>query len=304
MFGLINGHRCDTRKFNIVLMVKKNMNFDAEAWVKGLKVFSRVENFETDDFMGKSSVEQSGRGLCISGPSRNGNHLLHSLLDNHPELPRIPGEDSVINEMFVRLDKDKSRALDSLKDPNKCCEFLLELSGRGEHNKWEKIYSRHFDTMSGSEELWSGMFYGKGKTNFVFDYQGTEVEVDYPTFAETFRNKVSAILNTSKPRLYDVYVEYMRSLSKLDPESKTRSTGLTRYDGITFGSGARGSLEWLLERGDYVTAIVPIRPFDILFSFAKGFYDTDEISKLMQEAWEHWHHKVSDYLRIKSAPIE
>ena len=48
-----------------------------------VKVFSRVENFETDDFMGKSSVEQSGRGLCISGPSRNGNHLLHSLLDNH-----------------------------------------------------------------------------------------------------------------------------------------------------------------------------------------------------------------------------
>ena len=46
------------------------------------------------------------------------------------------------------------------------------------------------------------------------------------------------------------------------------------------------------------------QPFDTYyFSFAKGFYDTDEISKLiLQEAWEHWHHKVSDYLRNKSFP--
>ena len=44
--------------------------------------------------------------ILISSPSRMGNHALMSMLDSHPLLPRIAGEDSFLRHSFFKSSSD------------------------------------------------------------------------------------------------------------------------------------------------------------------------------------------------------
>jgi len=282
-------------------MVSFKMDNTINKWISDLPVFSARPDSFSGIFYEKNKRDLDGKkGIFISGPSRNGNHLVHSLLDDHPELPRISGEDSVLNELFYRFDDDFKKT-DFLLRESDVVDFMTGLSGKGVEDKWAELYKAGMNEDNEIEQLWSGMYFGQGKRNFLYDYQDTIVEVDYLAFRRYFSDKIKEIFSSREPSLHDIYVEYMRALSRLDPEYSSRSRNYTVYDGISFGSGARGNLEWLMSISDYVHAIVPIRPFDsYYYSFAKGFYNSHDVRPdIIQEAWEHWHHKVADYLRMK-----
>ena len=265
-------------------------------WINSLKNYSPEPNLGSDLFYNAACNSKNyRRGLIISGPSRNGNHLLHSLLDSHPNLPRIPGEDSAIEYAFKYFNDNFKEANDKIiNDP---INFLINLSGLGKENKWKKIYSSNKQQKEKNSKIWSGMYYGKGEKNFLYDYQNTFVDIDYQAY-KTFLDKNLFNIKIKKTSLFDIFYKYMQALTKLDADFNQQKS---QYDAITFGSGSRGSLEWLLSRGHQIYSLIPVRPFETYYySFSKGFYGTLDVrNDILKEAWEHWHHKVADYMRIK-----
>lgn len=272
------------------------------AWIRGLRPFwPSVHLGDSSFYREKGTTAEGKRGLLISGPSRNGNHLLHSLLDGHSRLPRIPGEDAVLNCLFERLLDDFERT-DARLQSAAAASFLSGLSGKGTEDKWAKIagYTRGGTPPDGdSSVVWSGMYYGRGRKNFVYDYQDTEVGIDHPSYARFLE---TSLRGSDRPGcLHDLMVVYFRALARLDPGFPRRNSALGLYDGIAFGSGSRGPLDYMFAHGDYLLCVAPIRPFETYYySFAKGFFDTQDVHpEILQEAWEHWFHKVTDYLIIK-----
>lgn len=280
----------------------------ALSWAAGLSPFwPPYDGWAGPFYEGRSSESGERRGLLISGPSRNGNHLLHALLDDHAQLPRIAGEDGTLNAVYDALVADFEGTDSRLRSAEAGC-FLRSLSGKGIEDKWAKLYRYQegvADPDDASDRLWSGMYYGQGRTSFLYDYQDTQVKIDYPAFAAALDRALPAAPGEGGEGvpncLHDLVTAYMRALCRLDPAHPERRAGLRSYDGITFGSGARGPLDYMLGHGDYLICVAPIRSFETYyFSFAKGFFDTRVIrDDILQEAWEHWSHKVTDYLVIK-----
>lgn len=261
--------------------------------------------FLDSEFFGPPADSPAGakKGLLLSGPSRNGNHLLHSLLDSHPQLPRIAGEDSILNAVFDRLLSVFEETCLELESTG-AAAYLRSLSGSGKFDKWQRIHGyfagEEVDEQDGSAQLWSGVQYGRGKAGFVFDYQDTEVAIDYPAFRSALSARIPS--GSAVGSLYAMIVHYMECLPVLDREFAARQNKLMRYSGILFGSGSRGELDWMLARGDYLDCVAPVRPFETYYySFSKGFFNTTDVRPdILQEAWEHWSHKVTDYLIIQS----
>ena len=111
------------------------MNNQVASWISSLDSFSPEPDFGKDPFYGPARYEFGGkRGLLISGPSRNGNHLVHSLLDGHLNLPRIAGEDSTLNELFEDLVKEFSKVDEVLRSGN-VGVYFRSLSGKGVEDK-------------------------------------------------------------------------------------------------------------------------------------------------------------------------
>ncbi len=63
-----------------------------------LELHRSLPSFDDDRYWGPPSVRNAplGRLLMLSGPSRDGNHRLQSMLDDHPQVPRVPREDSFL----------------------------------------------------------------------------------------------------------------------------------------------------------------------------------------------------------------
>ena len=47
----------------------------------------------------------------MSGPSRSGNHLLLSLLDNHPQLTNHPGEEDTLRFYLAMVQNNEKEAI-------------------------------------------------------------------------------------------------------------------------------------------------------------------------------------------------
>ena len=73
--------------------------------------------------------------FSCSGPARNGNHLLMSLLDGHSKILSQPGEDFMLREFLSRVKEDENSAIKELTGENNI-EYILGMSG-GKFNKWE-----------------------------------------------------------------------------------------------------------------------------------------------------------------------
>ncbi len=265
-----------------------------------LQPFWDKYDFPDDPFFGPvAQAERSRKILLLSGPSRNGNHLLHSLLDNHPQIPRIPGEDSTINLLFECVQQYTGAAQVALCSSART-EFLMSFSSGGFRNKWryqaEKLRSGGSD--GERSFVWSGTQFRHGLRAYDFDYQDTPVPTDSDAFERALSERLSS--SESGRTLGELIVHYACALPHLDPDYATRKHAY-RYEGIHFQSGIRGPLNWLLEKGANIVALTPIRPFDsYYYSFASGYFGTDEIRQdLLKEAWEHWWHKTVDYAILK-----
>ena len=87
--------------------------------------------FGDDPYWGApTDMPRGGPALFVSGPSRNGNHLIHSMLDGHPELCSVPGEDSFLPAFFEELLADPAAARENLCGPDNV-EYILYLTGWG-----------------------------------------------------------------------------------------------------------------------------------------------------------------------------
>ena len=109
-------------------VIESNIKRFGEIYSSELTPFWEPISFPKETFFNLSEIvdksSNKGKLLIISGPSRNGNHLIHSLLDNHPNLARLPGEDSIINALFPMLSEDPVKILSILRS-DECVDFLI-----------------------------------------------------------------------------------------------------------------------------------------------------------------------------------
>lgn len=255
--------------------------------------FWDMPSFGNDPYFGpaRKRVREGTRMLFISGPSRNGNHLLHSMLDGHPEICNLPGEDSFLAAFFQELRKDPRAAVAKLRAQDNV-DYILHLTGWG-INKWRELW-----------ELWKSGRFGTGQwagtqpmgKGFVTDYQDTVIAVDYPAYYERIEELAPDIRNA--PTLMDVFWLYLDAMRQLNPDWTEKT-----IDYVWVGSGMRAEMNFVFERDQRVTCVAPLRPFETFYySFAKGRRQTTEVlPEVLQEAWEHWWHKTVDYLLLKQS---
>ncbi len=226
--------------------------------------------------------------VIISGPSRNGNHLIHSLLDNHPQLSRLAGEDSFLSAFFNEMVKSKENAMARLCSDD-LVSFILNLSGYG-CNKWKQFSELARDGLIQKTEVWAGIQEG---LDIVVDYQDTMPEIDYLSYESQLKKRAKEIQNAKA--FIDVFWMYLNALMKLD--TKHNNEGRFLY----VASGLRPELYYLFEHTDKIKCVTPVRPFEsYYYSFAKGKLKSYEIDdELISVAWDHWKCKVFDYLLLK-----
>ena len=103
----------------------------------------KFKRYETVKFKNKyctkkfTKLKKNEFILIISGPARNGNHILISTLDGHPQIPYIPGEDVLLREFFSKAKDNEQKLLSKLRKL-KNVDFINNMSGRY-FNKWLKI---------------------------------------------------------------------------------------------------------------------------------------------------------------------
>jgi len=236
--------------------------------------------------------------LIISGGSRNGNHLVCSSLDNHPQLPYLPGEDRVLSEIFWNYlnNPEKFKKKLSVKNSYK---FIASLSGVT-FDKWMLLSSKKITEKN--KKHWAG----NHPQGFVplLEYPNQHFfDFNHEQFLKTLKDKFK-----KKPKNFEyLFLNYLEGFSKLTLKKKQslilfkQIKKKTKFDFIYANSGLRRELYYLCKKKFNVKIIVPIRKFET-FYFSKifGRYKTSEINnKYLNEAWSHWKNKTIDYLILK-----
>ena len=216
--------------------------------------------FDDDPYWGVQAESLGGKALFVSGPSRNGNHLIHSMLDGHPDLCSVPGEDSFLTAFFQDLVDDRETALARLRGRD-TVEYILHLTGWG-INKWKSLWE--LEQKGGKTNMWSGIQpQGQG---YVTDYQDTVIHVDYPAYEARLREQTPAIRKAST--FIAVLWLDMDALRLLAPRQGGK---ICPYCWV--GSGMRRARGFLFPRTPLICCIAPLRPFETFnFSFAKGTF--------------------------------
>ena len=104
---------------NSKFLLKDYSNFSLDLYKKpfcyneprGFEKYNYPLNLKNKSFWKNDDpYKNNEKILFLSGPGRNGNHLLISLLDNHPELPFSPGEDDFLRTFLwdINLDEEKT----------------------------------------------------------------------------------------------------------------------------------------------------------------------------------------------------
>jgi len=236
--------------------------------------------------------------LVISGPARNGNHLMLSLLDGHSEITPHPGEDDFLRSFFSFVNLNEKTSIQKLKKWN--LNFIFELSGQPNFlnknpkgtNKWKKLYRLYKDNKKSL--IWSGN--QPENEGHVQDYQDLVPEIDYLKFSEFLKkNKKMKIRN-----FFDFLYFYLEATKRLANKIKTKK--LTKYQYRISGSGLRREMFYLMKNIKNVKLICPIRSFEgFYYSYAKTRHKLNKkfSQKALNDMWEHWRHKVIDFLILK-----
>lgn len=251
-------------------------------------------DFGDDPFWGAPTkkLPLNQKALIISGPSRNGNHLIHSILDGHPDISNQPGEDSFLAAFFHEIYQNKEAALDKLRGPDNI-EYILKLTGWNT-NKWEKLWELSKNSHKRKTAVWAGT-QGDDRP-LITDYQDTIIDIDYPSYFNTLQNMAEEIRQA--PSFMDILFFYFQALRQLSRDDKIK-----KYNFLLFGSGMRAEMNFIFSNchDDSIKCVAPLRPFETFYySFAYGRYKTDVYNpEILQLSWEHWWHKTIDYLILK-----
>jgi len=269
----------DLEKFNASL--KDYLTFYHECLIPKHPFFTSEKNRNDRDEI-----------VVVSSPSRMGNHALMSMLDSHPELPRVPGEDSFLRHSFFECSYDLQAYLSRIRGAGNA-EYIRMLSSFPANvDKWQEVKKAHEAQVH--PEVYAGVQYPTNRL-VVTDYQDTLIDVDHAAYAgalETARGRIAGIESFS-----ELFTLYLSALMKLDYGA---SPG--RFTGLYANSGMRRQCLWLCENFDKVRILTSIRRFDTYaVSHIRSRYKTVEFKpEYVKEAWEHWYHKVVDYFYIKS----
>ena len=238
--------------------------------------------------------------LFLSGPGRNGNHLLISLLDNHPEIPFSPGEDDFLRTFLCDINLNERETLNKIRNKTTNLEYVLNCSGQPGYNdnkrfnKWlhvsklykDKQYNYFSNNHSGLQANGSG---------HIKDFSDVVPDIDYNQFKMSLANDLLDSNNYSN--FYTLFRAYLKNLNKLINHNKNKNLS---YDYIYTGSGLRRELFLLLANSNKITCLTPIREFEsFLPSFLARFKLKDINQEYLNLAWEHWRHKTIDYLKLQ-----
>lgn len=251
-------------------------------------------NFKDKNFwkFPKKYKSKKNNTLIVSGPSRNGNHLMLSLLDGHSQFGFHSGEDDTLRTYLAAVKLNEKTAIDKIKnyDPN----YVLKLSGQiikkksvTGFNKWKALNeliqkNQRLNVWSGSQKEFMG---------HVQDFQDIHPNIDYLKFEKNILEK------KKYNNFFDFWFDYLKASKVLSRDNKFK----IKYPFRWCGSGLRRELFFLLGKTNNVFAVCPIREFNTYyFSFAKARFKTHKIKQnVINELWEHWRHKVIDFLILK-----
>jgi hypothetical protein len=254
-----------------------------------LTFYHEIRIPQHDFFIGSRNVESNSKILVISSPSRMGNHLLLSMIDNHPEIPRIPGEDGFLYFSFLQANYDIHRLLNYFKK-NQDAEVIAQLATNFRGNKW-RLFKEHYE----KNEI-TGKYSGIVSPDnlAVMDYENTIFPINFDKYYET----IDRGLKKSNESFAEFFNIYCSALVHLDFSFEINKYS---YDKMIAFSGMRSQCQWLLNNYKNVKIIVSIRPFEsYVFSHVKSRYQKTRLTNaLIQEAWEHWFHKTMDFIYLK-----
>ena len=279
--------------------IKKNKKFKISDFKpfcfnekKKYKIYE-MPKFKSHFFKDQKNKDLKKNCLFISGPARSGNHLLLSLLDNHPQLGLEVGEDDMLRTVFSHVNNNETEVVKNLTSLSK--SYILNLSGQPKMgvgkglNKWKKLNELNKKKIS-KTQVWSGN-QPEGEAH-ITDFQDMIQNIDYDNFEKFIvKNKKYKIKN-----FLGFFDFYLKAKSKL-----TKNKKFLKYGYRWCGSGLRRELFYLFERSNKITCITPIRKFEnFYYSYAKTRHGTLKIEKkALNDLWEHWRHKVIDYLILK-----
>ena len=96
---------------------------------EGFKKYNYPMNLKNKLFwQNKDPFKGNEKILFLSGPGRNGNHLLISLLDNHPQLPFSPGEDDFLRTFLSDINSNEEETLKLIHNEKLNLDYILNSS--------------------------------------------------------------------------------------------------------------------------------------------------------------------------------
>ena len=237
-------------------------------------------NFFSED---KEKIKEIPKMLIVTSGSRNGNHLVWSLLDGNTNIPYIPGEDRLLSQIFIRNLKNHKKF--EFKLQKKKSNFLRKLSGM-RFDKWKKLHKKKFNL-----KKWAGK--QKLKDIPILEFPNIIHKVNYENYKKEINNGFKKL---KKLNFFQIFKLYLNAIKKLSPIKKN-----THYKYSYAQSGLRREILYLLQNKADLKVVVPIRRFETFyFSKIMGFYGSTKITKRhISWAWDHWHHKTNDYIVLK-----
>lgn len=285
--------------------IKKNEFFSLDMFAKPFcykekkkkyKIY-QYPNFSNNIFW-KSKSANKKPILVVSGPARNGNHLMLSLLDGHSQIMPHPGEDDFLRSYFSFVNLDEKMAIDKIKKWN--LKFIKHLSGQPNFSnedprgtdKWKELYKLY--KVNKKSSIWSGN--QPENEGHIQDYQDLVPEIDYPKFLNTLKK----IKNKKINNFFDFLFYYLEATSNL--AFKIKKNKSVKYKYRISGSGLRREMFFLMQNITNIKLICPIRSFEgFYYSYAKTRHRLNKkfSQKALDDMWEHWRHKVIDFLILK-----
>ena len=274
-------------------MIKKNQTPYCFKEKKKFKLFEFTK-FKPDNFWKcpKKYLTKQNNTLFISGPARHGNHLLYSLLDGHKEIQNAPGEDDMLRLLFSHLNKNEVLTKSKIKKNE--IKFIMQLSCQNYKDKKNLGYDKWkaVSTLLKKNKvlpIWSGTQpEGQGH---IQDFKNHIPNIKYSNFKKYLSDK------KNYKTFFDFWYTYMNALKILTNRKKEN----IKYQNIWFGSGLRRELFFLLKKVKNIKVVSPIREFPgFYYSYCLPRYGKVIFKKkIIKDAWQHWKHKVIDYLILK-----
>ena len=224
------------------------------------------------------------------------------MIDGHSQIEDHPGEDDFLRTIFSNLKKNENQTIKKMKSKNNL-NYFLKLSGQPGFkknigfDKWKKLYK--LDVQNKKMNFWSGN--QPESEGHVQDYQDLVPKINYGLFHKSLKKNLNKKnFNLKKKNFFDYFYNYLEASRKLSQKTYKLKKNVKYTYRIT-GSGLRRDLFFLFERCENIICLCPIRKFETFyFSYTKSRFKHTEIKqKELNEFWEHWRHKVVDYLILK-----